>query len=131
MVSTKYKAFFSKKSNRLSPKFRRPKTNELKRNPKFKKKLFSFERTKNYLKFIKNPVTTESAMKKIQSGNTLVFIVSPKINKKAIKHIMNKLYKVKIMKVNTLITPEGEKKAYIRLSPDSDALDVANKIGFI
>lgn len=70
-------------------------------------------------------------MKKIQSGNTLVFMVSPRTNKKTIKTIMKKLYKAKIMKVNTLITTEGEKKAYIRLSADSDALDIANKIGFI
>nr|XP_006002391.1 PREDICTED: 60S ribosomal protein L23a [Latimeria chalumnae] len=27
--------------------------------------------------------------------------------------------------------PDGEKKAYVRLAPDYDALDVANKIGII
>ncbi|KAI9156200.1 hypothetical protein LWI28_002097 [Acer negundo] len=34
-------------------------------------------------------------------------------------------------KVNTLIRPDGTKKAYVRLTPDYDALDVANKIGII
>mmetsp|Transcript_11082 Transcript_11082/g.26666 ORF Transcript_11082/g.26666 Transcript_11082/m.26666 type:complete len:132 (+) Transcript_11082:35-430(+) len=131
MISNKYSNFFSKKPLRLSAKFRRPKTNLLKRNPKFKKCLQTSEKPKSFLKIIKNPVTTESAMKKIQSGNTLVFMVSPRTNKKTIKTIMKKLYKAKIMKVNTLITTEGEKKAYIRLSADSDALDIANKIGFI
>ena len=27
--------------------------------------------------------------------------------------------------------PDGQKKAYVRLMPDNDALDVANKIGII
>lgn len=27
--------------------------------------------------------------------------------------------------------PDGQKKAYVRLAPDHDALDVANKIGII
>ncbi|KAH6834551.1 ribosomal protein L23AB [Perilla frutescens var. hirtella] len=34
-------------------------------------------------------------------------------------------------KVNTLIRPDGTKKAYVRLTPDYDTLDVANKIGII
>ena len=33
--------------------------------------------------------------------------------------------------VNTLVRPTGDKKAYVRLAPDYDALDVANKIGII
>lgn len=28
-------------------------------------------------------------------------------------------------------SPDGQKKAYVRLAPDYDALDVANKIGII
>jgi len=44
---------------------------------------------------------------------------------------MEKIYKTKVLKVNTLITSQGFKKAFIKLCPDHDALDVANKIGFI
>ena len=33
--------------------------------------------------------------------------------------------------MNTLITPLGTKKAYVKLSAENDALDVANKIGII
>ncbi|KDN41702.1 hypothetical protein RSAG8_07233, partial [Rhizoctonia solani AG-8 WAC10335] len=43
----------------------------------------------------------------------------------------SKLYDVDIAKINTLIRPDGRKKAYVRLTPDHEALDVANKIGFI
>ena len=33
--------------------------------------------------------------------------------------------------VNTLIRPDGVKKAYVKLTGDHDALDVANRIGII
>ena len=44
---------------------------------------------------------------------------------------VKKLSDIDMAKVNTLIRPDGEKKAYVQLSPDYDALDVANKIAII
>jgi large subunit ribosomal protein L23Ae len=114
-----------------STKFRRPKTKILMRNPKFNRNMIKSEEKKIFFDIIKNPLTTESAMKKIQGGNTIVFIVDIRSNKNKIKNSIKKLYKVKISKVNTLIQPNGKKKAFIKLSSDCDALDVANKIGFI
>ena len=38
---------------------------------------------------------------------------------------------MKTKKVNTLIRPDGLKKAYVKLQSDFDALDVANRIGII
>merc|ERR1712088_591217 len=73
---------------------------------------------------IKHPYTTESAMKKIEDNNTLVFIVDVKSNKHQIKSAVKKLYEIEVVKVNTLIRPDGKKKAYVRLAPDYDALDV-------
>ena len=71
-------------------------------------------------------------MKKIEDNNTLVFIVDGKGNKHQIKQAVKRLYDIDVAKVNTLIRPDGEKKkAYVRLAPDYDALDVANKIGII
>lgn len=70
-------------------------------------------------------------MKKIEEHNTLVFIVDIKANKRNIKDAVKKLYDVEAAKVNTLIRPDGRKKAYVRLTADFDALEVANKIGFI
>merc|ERR1712029_481492 len=78
---------------------------------------------------IKHPLTTESAMKKIEDNNTLVFICAVKANKHQIKAAVKKLYDINVAKVNTLVRPDGQKKAYVRLAPDYDALDVANKIG--
>jgi large subunit ribosomal protein L23Ae len=80
---------------------------------------------------IKYPLTTESAMKKIEDNNTLVFIVDKRAGKKAIKDAVARLYDIQSKRINTLIRPDGEKKAYVRLTSDHDALDVANKIGII
>jgi large subunit ribosomal protein L23Ae len=52
---------------------------------------------------IKHPLNTESAMKKIEEHNTLVFIVDLKSNKRQIKQAVKKLYEVEAARVNTLI----------------------------
>ncbi len=80
---------------------------------------------------LKFPLTTESANQKIEENNTLVFIVDVRATKKQIKAAVNRMYDIQCEKVNTLIRPDGQKKAYVRLTADYDALDVANKIGII
>jgi large subunit ribosomal protein L23Ae len=70
-------------------------------------------------------------MKKIEDTSVLVFIVHVKSNKHQIKQAIKKLYDTDVDKVNTLIRSDLEKKAYVHLPPDYEALDVANKIGII
>jgi len=50
-----------------------------------------------------HPLNTESAMKKIEENNTLVFVVDLKANKRQIKDAVKKLYDVDAAKINTLI----------------------------
>merc|ERR1712093_705719 len=86
----------------------------------------------DHFQVLKYPLTTESAMKKIEDNNTLVFIVDTKANKQHIRQAVKNMYMdIKCAKVNTLIRPDGLKKAYVRLTADYDALDIANKIGII
>merc|ERR1712241_747592 len=100
------------KKVRTSVKFYRPKTLQLPRNPKYPRK-------------------STPKRKKMEDNNTLVFICDIKSNKHQIKAAVKKLYDINVSKVNTLVRPTGDKKAYVRLAPDYDALDVANKIGII
>jgi large subunit ribosomal protein L23Ae len=113
--------------------FYRPKTLELSRVPKYVRSLPKVKGVSKFDKYrvIKAPLTTESAMKQIEENNTLVFLVDVKANKRQIKHAVSKLFEIKAAKVNTLVRPDGQKKAYVKLSPDYEALDVANKIGII
>ena len=80
---------------------------------------------------IKYPMATESSMKKIEDHNTLTFIVDVRANKLQIKRAVKQMYAIDALKVNTLIRPDGKKKAYVRLATEFDALDVANRIGII
>merc|ERR1712110_260861 len=116
---------------RTSVHFKIPKTLKLARNPKVPREKCNARPTFDKFNIVRYPLTTESAMKKIEDNNTLVFIVDPKCNKFQIKKSIKDLYEVDIAKVNTLIRPTGDKKAYVKLAPDHDALDVANKIGII
>lgn len=70
-------------------------------------------------------------MNKIEEQNTIVFIVDPKANKHQIKKAVESLYQFKAQKINTLIRPDGLKKAFVRLTPDFQALEAANKMGFV
>merc|ERR1712025_532566 len=120
-----------KRKVRTSVHFKRPSTLRLKRDPKCPRKSVPSRVRQDKFNVVKFPLTTESAMKKIEDNNTLVFIVDPKCNKYQIKKAVKELYEVDIAKVNTLIRPTGDKKAYVKLAPDHDALETASKIGII
>ncbi|XP_057990641.1 60S ribosomal protein L23A [Hevea brasiliensis] len=124
---------FKKKAKKIRTKvtFHRPKTLKKERNPKYPRISAPPRNKLDHYQILKYPLTTESAMKKIEDNNTLVFIVDIRADKKKIKDAVKKMYDIHTKKVNTLIRPDGTKKAYVRLTPDYDALDVANKIGII
>jgi large subunit ribosomal protein L23 len=80
---------------------------------------------------IQHPRATEKAIRLIDTENKLVFIVDRKATKRAIKEELEALFKVKVEKVNTMIGPDGKKKAYVRLSPDTPAIDMATELGLL
>jgi len=77
------------------------------------------------------PVSSESALERLEAANRLTFIVHRKANKNEIKHAIEKLYEVKVKSVNTLITQTGEKKAFISLEKEFSATELATKIGLL
>ena len=111
--------------------FFRPKTLKQARKPMYPRKAIAKNPLLDKFKIIRYPLTTESAMKKIEELNTLVFIVDTRANKKQIKTAVAEMYDVTASKINTLIRPDGKKKAYIHLTQNYDALDIANRIGII
>ena len=120
-----------KRPIRTSVKFNLPKTVQLARTPKYPRKSVPGKSPLNQYTILKYPLGTEHAMKNIEDNRTLVFIVDIRANKTQIKECVKKMYDIKAESVNTLIRPDGKKKAYIKLTKDVDALDVANKIGII
>jgi large subunit ribosomal protein L23 len=77
------------------------------------------------------PLMTESASLMVEKENKLVFIVNLRASKNDVKKAVEELYEVKVGRVNLLITPQGEKKAFVKLHPDYKATDVAIKLGIL
>jgi len=76
-----------------------------------------------------HPDVTEKSMKLVELENKLVFVVSLHSSKREIKRAVENLYEVKVRSVNTLITPKGVKKAYVKLTPEYKAEEIATRIG--
>jgi len=74
---------------------------------------------------------TEKSVAVIEKENKIVFVVARKANKKQIKEAFEKVFEVKVDKINTEITLKGEKKAFIKLKPEFKAGDVAVKLGIV
>lgn len=77
------------------------------------------------------PLMTEASSIMVEKENKLVFVVSLKAGKADIKRAVEELYEVKVDNVNTQITHQGEKKAYVKLRPEFKAADVAIKLGIL
>merc|ERR1712061_937821 len=73
------------KKVRTRVKFYRPQTFRPARAPKYPRKSTPKRNKMDAYNIIKHPLTTESAMKKIEDNNTLVFICDIKSNKHQIK----------------------------------------------
>lgn len=80
---------------------------------------------------IKHPLSTEKSVRLMESENKLLFVVDLKAKKPQIKEAIETIFKVKVQSVNTLITPAGEKRAYVKLSKENPAIDVATELGLV
>ncbi len=67
----------------------------------------------------------------MESENKLIFVVDRKAKKQDIKKATEEAFEVKVLQVRTLIGTDGKKRAYIKLSPNTPAIDVTTKLGLI
>lgn len=67
----------------------------------------------------------------MESENKLIFVVDKAAKKKEIKEAIEKAFKVKVDHVNTFIDMKGRKKAYIRFSKETPAIDIATQLGLM
>ena len=80
---------------------------------------------------IKHPLATEKSIRLMESENKLIFVVERAATKPDIKNAIETVFKVKVAKVNVFIAPNGEKRAYVKLSPESPAIDIATDLGLM
>jgi large subunit ribosomal protein L23 len=67
----------------------------------------------------------------IENENKIVFMVDRRSTKKDISYAIEKLYEVKVDRINTLIARNNKKKAFIKLKAEYDATDLAVKLGLL
>ncbi|KAM0684284.1 60S ribosomal protein L23A [Mitosporidium daphniae] len=106
------------KKIRTSTHFYRPKTLRLPRTPKYVRKAIPKKNSMDAHAIIRSPLCTESAIRKMEENNTLVFLCDVRASKHQIKRALKTL-------------PDGIKKAYVRLSPSTDAADIAYKVSIL
>ncbi len=82
-------------------------------------------------KIIIRPVHSEKAINLVDKENTLTFIVDKRATKHDIKRAIELIFDVKVLKVRTLITSRGEKKAYVKLAPEYRASEIASQLGLL
>ncbi len=80
---------------------------------------------------IEHPHMTEQAMDMVDRENKLVIMVDLDADKNQVQDAVETLFGVTVKKVNTSITPQAEKKAYVKLSEADDAMGVATKLGMM
>jgi large subunit ribosomal protein L23 len=78
---------------------------------------------------IKYPFITEKATLSMEKSNTLQFLVGREARKEQIRKAVQDMYNVKVLKVTTMITPRGEKKALVTLAPENSAEEIASRLG--
>ncbi|MDG6929088.1 MAG: 50S ribosomal protein L23 [Nitrososphaerota archaeon] len=76
------------------------------------------------------PYVTEKTFGLIERENKLVFMVNAAANKRTVKEAVEAMYEVKVEKVNIMTAPKG-KKAYVTLSRETPASELASKLGVL
>merc|ERR1711871_1941230 len=94
------------KKIRTNIRFHLPKTLAKAREGKYQRKYRASPNRLDRYQILKYPLTTESAMKKIEENNTLVFIVDVRASKVQIKEAIKKMYDIDTQKINSLIRVE-------------------------
>ncbi len=77
------------------------------------------------------PHLSEKNINLVEGENKLVFIVNEKSNKKQIKWAVERLFNVKVESVNVVNDMKNRKKAFVKLTQDYVALDIATKLGML
>ena len=80
---------------------------------------------------IKYPLSTEKAIRLMEAENKLVFVVDNKANKQEIKKAIENRFSIKVVQVRILNDSKGRKKAYVKFSAETPAIDMATRLGLM
>jgi large subunit ribosomal protein L23 len=83
------------------------------------------------MQIIQHPLSTEKSIKLMEAENKLIFAVDKHATKETIKKEIESFFKVKVVSVTTRIGPDAKKRAYVRFSNETPAIDIATQLGLI
>ncbi len=78
---------------------------------------------------IQHPYVTEKATLMAEDKNVLQFIVDINDTKADVKKEIETLFKVKVAKVNMMLTSKGRKKAIVSFTESNTATELASRLG--
>ncbi len=76
-------------------------------------------------------LTTEKAVGGIEKENRLTFIVELNASKTDVRKELESKYGEKVYSINTLVTPDGRKKAIVKFKKPKAASEIATKLKLI
>ena len=77
------------------------------------------------------PHLAEKSMRMVEGENKLVFIVNKNSSKNSVKKAVEELYNVKVEKVNLLLDTKARKKAFVKISKEFNASELATRLGVL
>jgi ribosomal protein L23 len=83
------------------------------------------------MSIIKYPLATEKGIRAVETDNKIIFVVDREAKKGEIKAAIEKMLGAKVISVNTHQDPNGQKRAYVRFSNATPAIDIATKLGMM
>ena len=85
----------------------------------------------NFFKIVVYPLITEKSVTGVELRNQVTFIVDLSASKRDISRAIREYFNVDLVKVNTMITPKGLKKAIVTFKTREGATEVAVALGII
>jgi large subunit ribosomal protein L23 len=82
-------------------------------------------------KVISYPLSTEKSIRLMESENKLIFVINKKAKNAEVKKAIESLFNTKVTKVNTYVNNKGEKRAYVKFSDETPAIDIATQLGLM
>ena len=80
---------------------------------------------------LKHPLATEKAVRLMEAENKLLFLVERKAKKIDVKNAVEKIFDVKVDKINIYTNNKGEKRAYVKLNNAYPAIDIMTRLGLM
>ena len=124
-----------KKADTKAVKTTKKKAKEPKKTEKVKqlsaKETTSSEVKGKFYSIIKHPLISEKAVGMIETQNKLSFVIGKSFTKSEVKRAVEKMYNVKVDRVQVVNDMKGRKKAIVKINNQYRADEIATKLGIL